>query len=381
LNLSLLGFFFISRSPNRILLPVLIRFRCILVHRLTTRSFQHPLIIAPLSIQSKSFLSHISCHFQQPPPQLPISLFKPPYRTLPLAYTLALLQPRHHLPISMQSAHSLANPLRTTISSSFRPLLSQKPSFSRTTLPFTQSSQHITAHSTSAISLSNLNTTYSYLPHYPKLTHRPLLIRQSSPSSPKTASTNPISLPNRHFSNTPHTSPFHPQSQNSPHRTPRLTPKSHPQRPTSRTFFYTPTEPNPEFSVKPLPPAQQFTTPYLKFARPGDEVLVDYTIYIPNGSIIDSTTRRGKPSKLFVGQEYHLIVGFDRALQLTPIGQKAKVTIPWDLAYGERGIPGTVPPYSTVYIELELLQIRGKTRDQYSMLKAPYATPNQLSKT
>jgi hypothetical protein len=151
----------------------------------------------------------------------------------------------------------------------------------------------------------------------------------------------------------------------------------------SRAFLgpYIPAVTNPtatshNFSVKPTYPHVQFETPYLRFAKRGEEVLVNYIARLEDGTIIDSTERRGKPTRMFVGEDYHVIPGLDRALQLIPVGQRAHAIIPHDLAYGARGLPGVVPPYATIFYDIELLQVKGKSREQYLLLKALYKTPD-----
>ncbi len=53
-----------------------------------------------------------------------------------------------------------------------------------------------------------------------------------------------------------------------------------------------------------------------------------------------------------------VIRGWTEILQLMPKGAKWKVTIPSDLAYGERGAGGTIKPGSTLIFEINLLDIK-----------------------
>ena len=51
------------------------------------------------------------------------------------------------------------------------------------------------------------------------------------------------------------------------------------------------------------------------------------------------------------------IRGWVEALQMMPVGSKWKLTIPHELAYGERGAGASIPPFSTLVFEVELLDI------------------------
>ena len=52
-----------------------------------------------------------------------------------------------------------------------------------------------------------------------------------------------------------------------------------------------------------------------------------------------------------------VIRGWVEALQMMPVGSKWKLTIPHELAYGERGAGASIPPFSTLVFEVELLDI------------------------
>ncbi|MDU1904303.1 MAG: FKBP-type peptidyl-prolyl cis-trans isomerase [Dysgonomonas sp.] len=85
-----------------------------------------------------------------------------------------------------------------------------------------------------------------------------------------------------------------------------------------------------------------------------DQVKVHYRGTLLDGTEFDSSYKRGEPIVLGVGQ---VIKGWTEALQLMPVGSKWMLYIPYDLAYGERGGAGAIPPYSNLIFEVELLGI------------------------
>lgn len=85
-----------------------------------------------------------------------------------------------------------------------------------------------------------------------------------------------------------------------------------------------------------------------------DRVKVHYSGKLLDGTEFDSSYKRGEPITLGVNQ---VISGWTEALQLMPVGSKWILYIPYNLAYGERGGAGAIPPYSNLIFEVELLDI------------------------
>ena len=85
-----------------------------------------------------------------------------------------------------------------------------------------------------------------------------------------------------------------------------------------------------------------------------DKVTVNYTGKLLNGTVFDSSVERKQPASFPVSG---VIPGWTEALQLMPVGSKWNLYIPSNLAYGERGAGGTIPPNSTLVFEVELLSI------------------------
>lgn len=85
-----------------------------------------------------------------------------------------------------------------------------------------------------------------------------------------------------------------------------------------------------------------------------DTVRCHYHGTLINGVVFDSSMDRGEPAEFPL---QGVIKGWTEVLQLMPVGSKWKVTIPSDLAYGDRGAGQHIQPGSTLIFIIELLDI------------------------
>lgn len=85
-----------------------------------------------------------------------------------------------------------------------------------------------------------------------------------------------------------------------------------------------------------------------------DTVTVHYKGMLTDGTIFDSSFDRGEPATFPVNG---VIPGWVEALQLMSVGDKWKLTIPSNLAYGERGAGGVIGPDETLIFEVQLIKI------------------------
>lgn len=93
-------------------------------------------------------------------------------------------------------------------------------------------------------------------------------------------------------------------------------------------------------------------------AATGKMVTVHYTGWLTDGKKFDSSLDRNSPFKFKLGA-HQVIVGWDKGVAGMKVGGKRKLTIPPDMAYGDRGAGNVIPPKSTLVFEVELLDVSG----------------------
>lgn len=91
-----------------------------------------------------------------------------------------------------------------------------------------------------------------------------------------------------------------------------------------------------------------------KKAQATDQVKCHYEGTLIDGTLFDSSVKRGEPAVFGVNQ---VIPGWVEALQLMPEGSKWKLYIPSDLAYGAQGAGDMIPPHTTLVFEVELIEV------------------------
>lgn len=88
--------------------------------------------------------------------------------------------------------------------------------------------------------------------------------------------------------------------------------------------------------------------------KASDTVRCHYEGTLIDGQVFDSSYQRGEPADFGLRQ---VIAGWTEGVQLMKEGAKYRFYIPYNLAYGERGAGGSIPPFAALIFDVELIQI------------------------
>lgn len=100
----------------------------------------------------------------------------------------------------------------------------------------------------------------------------------------------------------------------------------------------------------------------LEHEAPGEKprkfqnVSVHYTGALTDGTVFDTSHKRGQPITFPLGAG-RVIKGWDEGIALLTPGSKARLIIPYFLAYGEQGRPPVIPPKATLIFDVELVSV------------------------
>lgn len=93
-------------------------------------------------------------------------------------------------------------------------------------------------------------------------------------------------------------------------------------------------------------------------ATEGDSMAVHYTVWLPDGSTLDASRSHDPPEPLpMILGETRLIDGWVEGVTGMRLGERRRLVVPYELAYGASGRPG-VPPYTPLLFEVELAEHR-----------------------
>ena len=92
-----------------------------------------------------------------------------------------------------------------------------------------------------------------------------------------------------------------------------------------------------------------------KSPKATDSVMCHYEGFLTDGTVFDSSVQRGTPATFPL---QGVIKGWTEGLQLMKEGGKTRFFIPYNLAYGESGAAGSIPPYATLIFDVELIEVK-----------------------
>ena len=92
-------------------------------------------------------------------------------------------------------------------------------------------------------------------------------------------------------------------------------------------------------------------------AKEYNKITVNYTGKLEDGSIFDSSLKKGRDPFIFTLGVGSVIKGWDLGVKGMKVGGKRKLTIPPELGYGDQGAGSVIPPGATLIFEIDLLSV------------------------
>lgn len=102
---------------------------------------------------------------------------------------------------------------------------------------------------------------------------------------------------------------------------------------------------------------QDYSTGEGTLPQRGQTVVVHYTGWLTDGTKFDSSVDRGQPFTFVLGAG-QVIKGWDEGVASMRVGGKRRLIIPANLAYGNRGAAGVIPPGATLVFDVQLLAVQ-----------------------
>jgi FKBP-type peptidyl-prolyl cis-trans isomerase len=90
--------------------------------------------------------------------------------------------------------------------------------------------------------------------------------------------------------------------------------------------------------------------------KSGQKATVHYKGWLPSGEVFDSSEERGAPFSFVLGSG-HVIQGWELGVSGMTIGERRRLSVPSQQAYGEKGVNGIIPPNTNLVFEIELLAV------------------------
>ena len=90
----------------------------------------------------------------------------------------------------------------------------------------------------------------------------------------------------------------------------------------------------------------------------GDTVVVHYTGWLTDATVIDSSRERGEPLAAVLGPGGRLVPGWDEGIRGMRPGGRRTLLIPPELGYGQAGGGEVIPPNAWLVFEVELIELR-----------------------